>query len=68
MTKYVTRTGDELDWVCWRHYGRASGVVEAVLEANPGLSGYGERLPAGLTVNLPDFPEPDRRRSIRLWD
>ncbi len=29
---------DTVDAICWRNYGRSSGVVEAVLEANPHLS------------------------------
>ena len=29
--------GDTLDAICARYYGRTEGVVETVLEANPGL-------------------------------
>ena len=29
--------GDTLDAMCARYYGRTVGVVETVLEANPGL-------------------------------
>jgi phage tail protein X len=33
------------------------GVVEQVLAANPGLAGYGEILPAGVSITLPDLPD-----------
>lgn len=34
MDRYITKDGDMLDAICWRHYGRTRGVVEQVLEAN----------------------------------
>lgn len=66
-TKYLTRDGDTLDWVCWRHYRRQSGAVEVVLKANPGLSGHGPALPAGLYLMLPDLPEPAAPAPLRIW-
>ena len=59
--RYRTRDGDSLDAVCWRHYGRQAGAVEAVLEANPGLSEVGPVLPAGFVLGLPDLPRPPRK-------
>lgn len=46
--------GDTVDALCWRHYGRTDGTVEAVLEANAGLADHGVFLPVGLPVYLPD--------------
>ncbi|NML31792.1 tail protein X [Paraburkholderia antibiotica] len=46
--------GETVDAMCWRIYGRTDGVVEAVLEANPGLAQQGIFLPAGLEVSMPD--------------
>lgn len=60
--------GDTVDALCWRHYGRTAGVVEQVLEANPGLSAHGPELPMGLEVDLPDNPEPARAAVLQLWD
>jgi phage tail protein X len=64
-----TQQNDTVDALCWRHYGRTAGVVEAVLEANPGLATRGATLPAGLLVNLPELQAaaPDRQ-VVSLWD
>ena len=69
MTRRRTVDGDRLDALCRAHYGAQSGIVEAVLEANPGLADYGPALPAGLLVTLPDLPQPPEvERPLRLWD
>lgn len=67
---YITVQGDQLDWICWKHYGSPrNGAVEAVLEANTGLSAYGPKLPAGVTIILPDLAAPAQEEEvIRLWD
>lgn len=64
-----TQRHDTVDALCWRHYGRTAGVVEAVLDANPGLADHGAVLPAGLLVNLPEIQAaaPDRPM-VNLWD
>jgi phage tail protein X len=67
MLQYLTKAGDTLDWVCWRQYGTRTGAVEAVLEANQGLADAGPVLPAGLTINLPDLPEPQQPATVRIW-
>ena len=64
---YRTREGDMLDWICWKHYRRTAGTVEAVYEANRGLAASGMLLPAGLLITLPDIAEPDRQTLPRLW-
>ena len=65
--RYLTRDGDMLDWICWRHYGRSDRTVEAVLAANPGLAERGPVLPAGIELTLPDIPTPAPRRILRIW-
>lgn len=69
---YVTREGDMLDLVCYRHFdGRQAGAVEAVLEANQriNLSHYGPRLPRGLTIVLPELPKAVTQAPLQtLWD
>lgn len=67
MATYVTRDGDMLDWICWRHYGRSAAAVEAVLEANPGLADLGPVYAAGLTITLPDPPPAAEVETVRLW-
>ena len=47
--------GDTVDAMCWRHYGRTAGTVEAVLEANAGLADHGVFLPPGTPVYLPEL-------------
>ena len=69
MAQARANQGDTLDDVCWRHYGRSSGVVEAVLAANPGLAGRGPILPMGTLIELPDVaPQPTTSRTVNLWD
>ncbi|MCO8066817.1 tail protein X [Acinetobacter schindleri] len=60
---------DTVDAICWREYGRSSGVVEKVLEANPGIAAYGPILPMGTEVILPDLETPQQiKQTIQLWD
>lgn len=61
---------DTVDALCWRHLGRTAGVVEATLEANPGLANLGSVLPHGTPVDLPTLPSsaPVQRALIQLWD
>ncbi|MDO5058787.1 MAG: tail protein X [Neisseria sp.] len=65
----ITRQGDTLSSIAYRHYGTARGKVEAVLAANPRLCLYPAVLPAGIAVKMP--PQPDTlpvRRTVNLWD
>lgn len=60
---------DTIDGICWRIYGRSSGVVEKVLEANPQLADLGVILPLGTEINLPDLDTPQQtKQTIQLWD
>lgn len=65
---YITRQFDELDDICWRYYGRTQQTVEAVMVANPNLADLMPILPEGLTINLPDLPQPETTETLRLWD
>jgi phage tail protein X len=68
MIEYRTKEDDMLDAICYRYYGRQSGVVELVLAANQNLSRQSEQLPAGLIITLPDFPaQINDITPIRLW-
>jgi len=65
---YVTKAGDRLDRICRRTYGHLSGTVEAVLAANPGLSGQPAVLPEGVGIELPTLPEVRRApKKVALW-
>ena len=69
MIRYRTRDGDMIDAICYAHYGRTDGAVEAVLEANRHLARRDPILPAGLIIDLPDLPAPAARPDpVRLWD
>ena len=60
---------DTVDEICWRVYGRSSGVVEKVLEANPKLAELDAFLPIGTEVTLPDIETPQQiKQTIQLWD
>lgn len=65
---YVTRQFDQLDDICWRYYGRTQQTVEAVMIANPNLADLLPILPEGLTISLPDLPQPETTETLRLWD
>ena len=57
-----------LDAICARYYGRTEGVVETVLQANPGLSELGVILPHGTEIDLPDVPSSPVTNTINLWE
>ncbi|MGR6474437.1 tail protein X [Pseudomonas juntendi] len=64
-----TQQNDTVDALCWRHYGRTAGVVEAVLDANPGLADSGPVLPAGMLVTLPEIQtSAPERQMVNLWE
>jgi phage tail protein X len=69
-TIHTTQDGDMLDEICWRHYGRQSGAVEAVLEYNRGLGDLGPVYGSGLQIRLPVLTVGTDavRRPVRLWD
>ena len=64
--RVITRDGDVLDALIWRHYGRGD-VLAAVLEANPTLATSPPVLSAGLVIELPELPLPVEAPVIRLW-
>lgn len=69
-TTYSTRQqGEMLDLICLRHYGPRDGVVERVLDVNPGLADKGAVLPLGTRITLPDLPTALKPvATIKLWD
>lgn len=62
-----TSDGDLLDTICHGFYGHLNGAVEAVLDANPGLSQIPQPYDAGVLIRLPDLPATTDA-VIRLWD
>ncbi len=71
MERYVL-DGDGLpiDLIVWRRYHRKTpGLVEAILDLNPGLADLGPLLPRGTVINIPiDKPNTPRQvQLIRLW-
>lgn len=64
----IAQQGDTLDAVCYRHYGRTTGVVEAVLLANPGLAEIGAILPHGTAITLPVMDTAPTSETVQLWD
>lgn len=65
-----SRQGDSIDALCWRIYGRTEGVVELVLEANPGLANLGVILPENTFVFCPvaSVRQPAGDTTLKLWD
>lgn len=67
-TTIYAAQGDTLDLICFQFYGRTQGVVEQVLEHNPGLASLGPILPHGTTVTLPDISTQPQQSTVPLWD
>lgn len=66
--KVCAMQGDTLDAICARYYGRTGGVVEAVLQSNPGLSELGVILPHGAAIELPETDSAPKTETVNLWD
>jgi len=67
-TPVTAHQHDTVDALCWRHLGSTQGVVERVLDLNPGLAALGPILPHGLTVHLPQhIPAAPPAPLIHLW-
>lgn len=68
-TIYTTRQGETVDLACFAFYGRTAKTVEAVLEANRGLSDLGPVLPIGTRILMPDMPSTSTAQPlVSLWD
>ena len=69
MATYLTKDGDALDWICWRHYGNSMpATTEAVLDANYGLAEKGPVFSAGIEIELPDIDKAPEIKTVKLWD
>ncbi|MBA9083087.1 MULTISPECIES: tail protein X [Bartonella] len=66
---YVTKDGDMVDAICWKHYpkGQQALAVERVYTVNDGLANLGPILKAGVTIVLPSLPYPQATPVIKLW-
>lgn len=54
-TLYKTRQGEAVDEICYRVFeSTANGVVEETYRLNQNLADYGDALPSGLLIVLPD--------------
>ena len=67
-TRYRTKTGDRLDWICWRYYGNQKGAVEQVLECNPKLASLPAELPENIEIVLPELSITNKDGGVKLWD
>lgn len=66
----VRRDGERLDQIARATLGTwTGGVVEKILEINPGLGTLPAILPVGTTINLPERPPagPARKPVAKLW-
>lgn len=61
--------GDTVDAICWRYFSITSGLVEQILELNPGLVNHGPILPHGTPVKLIEVKtKPVKKPMVKLWD
>lgn len=64
---YRTVDDEMLDAIAYRVYGTCQ-AVHALLDANPHVTRYGPRLPAGVVLDLPQAsPDPTPPVAVRLW-
>ena len=66
----VEGDGITVSLLVWRRFRRPMpGLVEAILERNPGLAGLGPILPVGtvLEIPVPTPRAPQLLDPIRLW-
>ena len=69
MATYITKAGDTVDFITWKHYGYTNKLaVEQVLDANPGLADRGPILPHSVRIELPDLKQQAIQKRPRLWD
>ena len=65
MVTYITKEGDVLDWICWKHYG-TTAVLEQVMNANPNITD--DILEAGIEIKLPYIEKTQANtKEVRLW-
>lgn len=63
-----SQQGDTLDLILFRHYGYTAGIIEQVLNLNPGLATLGPIIPTGTLINMPAAPTQAEQPLIQLWD
>ena len=56
-----------LDTICQNYYGHLNGSIEAVLNANQGLSDEVQPFRAGVVIQLPDVMVPSEE-GVMLWN
>jgi phage tail protein X len=67
--RVASQQGDTVDLLVYRHFGRTRGLVEVVLELNPGLADLGPVPPLGTVVELPTAQaDQTSKKLIQLWD
>ena len=65
MITYITKEGDVLDWIVWKHYGTMS-ALEQVIKANPNVTD--EKLRAGTIIKLPYVETVQKKdNEVKLW-
>ena len=61
-----TASGDVLDTICQNYYGHLNGSIEAVLNANQGLSDEVQPFRAGVMIVLSDLVVRSEK-GVMLW-
>ncbi len=67
MSQYITKDGETLDYIVWKHYGKTDGILEQVLVINRHLARFDAVLPAGVVITLPEITQPSNNNKIKLW-
>ncbi len=65
MITYITKEGDVLDWIVWKHY-RTLSALEQVMKANPDITD--EIFHAGMIIKLPYIETVQKTdKEVKLW-
>lgn len=67
MAEYITKDGETLDYIVWKHYGKTDGILEQVLVINRHLARFDAVLPVGVVITLPEVTQPSNSNKIKLW-
>lgn len=68
MTKLRSFDQDTVDLAAWRERGSEPGLVERILDTNPGLADLGPVLPLGTVIAVPEPQVQMPRSPVKLWD
>ena len=68
MKTILSKEGEPVDLALWRAGRRGRGALEAAFDATRRLAEKPPRLPAGVSIRMPDQPVVATVKTVKLWD